>query len=114
MKRKYITKSTASGRSNKSLPVGGVTQSFQGHGSLGDYLQAIIDSLEDELMVIDRDYSIIEVNKAVLRRHGKRRKEVIGRYCHDISHGLLDRCQPPHHECPIKARLGDKQTSESN
>ena len=31
-------------------------------GSSGNYLQAFIDSLEDELVVIDRDYRIVEAN----------------------------------------------------
>ncbi len=77
--------------------------SAKGCGSSSNYLQAIIDSLEDELIVIDRDYHIIEANSAVLLRHGKRREEVIGRYCYDVSHGAPELCHPPHHECPIKA-----------
>ena len=67
----------------------------------GDYLQAVINSLEDELMVIDKDYRIIQVNEAVLTKHGKRREEVIGKYCYDVSHGLAELCRPPRHECPI-------------
>ena len=41
-------------------------------------LPAIIDSLEDELIVIDRDYHIVEANNAVLLRHEKQMQEVIG------------------------------------
>ena len=67
------------------------------------YLQAIVNSLEDELLVIDKDYRIIDCNEAVLRRHGKRREEVIGQHCYEISHGLPELCRPPHHECPIVA-----------
>ncbi len=67
-----------------------------------DYLQAIVDSLEDELIVIDKDYHIIEANQAVLRRHGKSRAEVIGTLCYEISHGLPELCHPPRDECPIR------------
>jgi PAS domain S-box-containing protein len=67
------------------------------------YVRAMIDSLEDELLVIDQDYRIIEANEAVLRRHGKKRHEVIGQYCYNVSHGLPELCHPPHHECPLKA-----------
>ena len=73
------------------------------YSSSSNYLQAIIDGLEDELLVIDRDYRIVQANEAVLRRHGKRREEVIGQYCYEISHGLAEVCRPPYHECPIKA-----------
>ena len=67
-----------------------------------DYLQSIIDGLEDELMVIDRDYRIIQANEAVLTKHGKRRDEVIGEYCYHVSHGLPDPCRPPHHGLQLR------------
>jgi PAS domain S-box-containing protein len=70
-------------------------------GASGGYLQAVIDGLEDELLVIDRDFRIVQANQSVLTRHGKKREEVIGQYCYDISHGLSEACHPPHHECPI-------------
>lgn len=66
-----------------------------------EYLQAVIDGLEDELLVIDRDYRLVQVNQAVLKRRGKPRREVIGRHCYDVSHGLTEPCRPPRHECPI-------------
>ncbi len=72
-------------------------------GSSSIYLQAVIDSLEDELMVVDRDYRIIQANEAVLIRHNKRRQEVIGKYCYEISHGRSEVCRLPYHQCPIKA-----------
>jgi PAS domain S-box-containing protein len=72
------------------------------YGSPGDYLRAIINSLKDELMVIDRDYCIIEANEVLLSRHGKCREEVIGEYCYHISYGRHKPCRLPHHECPIK------------
>ena len=73
--------------------------------SLRKYFQATIDSLEDELMVVDRNYRIIEANDAVLRRHHKCRHEVTGQYCYEISHGLSVRCRPPQHECPVAVVL---------
>ncbi|MFQ5997628.1 MAG: PAS domain-containing protein, partial [Dehalococcoidales bacterium] len=75
----------------------------KGYPNNGEYLQAIINSLEDELMVIDRDYRVVQTNEAVLKRHGKANEEVIGRYCYGVSHGLSEHCRPPHHECPVKA-----------
>ena len=63
-------------------------------------LQAVIDSLDDELIVIDREMGITEVNAAVLRRHGTKRSEVIGRRCYEVSHGLQAPCSPPACECP--------------
>ena len=67
-----------------------------------DYLKAIVNSLEDELIVIDKDYRIIQANEAVLSRYGRHRRGVIGKYCYDIAYGQSESCQPPHHECPLK------------
>ncbi len=71
--------------------------------SSSDYLQAITNSLEDELMAIDENYHIIKANDAVLVRHGKRQQGVIGQHCYDISHDWHEPCRPPSHECPVKA-----------
>ena len=103
MKEKDFSKPVTWRGSRASSIVNQAGNSVKGCGSSNDYLQAIIDSLEDELMVIDRDYHIIEANNAVLLRHGKQKKEVIGKYCYNISHGAPEVCHPPHHECPIKA-----------
>jgi PAS domain S-box-containing protein len=65
------------------------------------YLQAALDNLEDELLVIDRNNRIIEVNEAVVKAQGKRREEIIGQLCYEVSHGSTELCHPPHHECPI-------------
>jgi len=77
------------------------------------YLQAVIDGLEDELLVIDRDYRLVQVNEAVLERHGKTRAHVIGKYCYDVSRGLPELCHPPRHECPITRVWETGQTSRA-
>lgn len=64
-------------------------------------LEAIIDSLDDELMVIDRDLCVTQVNEAVLRRHRIKRSEAMGQPCYWVSHGLSEPCRPPACECPV-------------
>ncbi len=66
-----------------------------------NYLQAAFDNLEDELLVIDKNNRIVEANKAVLKKHGKRRQDIIGQLCYEVSHGTTELCHPPYHECPI-------------
>ena len=103
MKQKAFSRPIVRRRSKGSSKANEAGNFVKGGGSSSGLLQPITDSLENELMVIDRDYRIIEANNAVLLRHGKRREEVIGRYCYDISHGVFERCHPPHHRCPIEA-----------
>jgi PAS domain S-box-containing protein len=67
------------------------------------FLKTVIDSLEDELVVIDRDYRIIQANEAVLSRHGRRRAGVIGKFCYEITHGRSELCHAPRDECPVHA-----------
>lgn len=76
----------------KELPVAGTASA---------YLQSVIDSLVDELIVVDRDFRIVQVNEAALKRHGLSREQAIGRFCHDVSHGSVERCHEPRHACPI-------------
>jgi len=95
MKQKTFSKPIARRGSKDSSGTDGVIEPMQSCGSSSIYLQAVIDSLEDELMVIDRDYHIIEANEAVLLRHGKRREEVIGKHCYEISHDSPEPCPNP-------------------
>ena len=101
MKQKDFSKPIV-GKGNKGFSAGDrVSKSVRGRGNFSSYLQPIINSLEDELIVIDRDYRIVEVNEAVLLKNGKHRQEVIGKHCYEVSHGRRKPCRPPRHECPI-------------
>lgn len=102
MKQNTLAKTTSRSGDKSLSTAKEVNESVLGYGSSSDYLPVIINSLEDELMVIDRDYHIIEANEAVLLRHDKRRQEVIGKYCFNISHGQRKPCRLPHHECPLR------------
>ena len=96
VKEKVFSKPTVRRGSKVSSTADEAIESTQGCESPSNYLQAIIDSLEDELMVIGQDYRVVQANETVLIRHGKRREEVIGKYCYNISHGLTEVCRPPY------------------
>ncbi len=102
MKRKALVKSVENRGKGRSI-ANEVSDSQNDCETPGDYLQAVIDSLEDELMVVDKNYRIVQANEAVLLRHGKRKQEVIGKYCYDISYGRSQPCpSSAAHECPIQ------------
>ena len=103
MKQKVGPKSTSTSRSIDLPTTNEPRESLEILGSSKRYLHAIIDSLEDELLVVTKDYRIIQANDAVLRNHGKQRQEVIGKYCYEVSHDLARRCKLPLHECPVRA-----------
>lgn len=53
-------------------------------------------------MVIDLDYRIIEVNRALLEMTGLKREDVVGKHCYEVSHHLEKPCALPDHPCPLK------------
>ena len=63
-----------------------------------DHLQTVIDSLSDELLVIDHNYRVTRVNAAVQRRLAG--KSIDGSSCYELTHANRP-CQSPDCECPV-------------
>ena len=72
------------------------------NGNSAGYLRVIMDNLQDELLVVDRDFRVTETNAALLARRGKTRDEVIGHNCHDITGDGTGVCPIPEDECPVR------------
>jgi two-component system, NtrC family, sensor kinase len=66
------------------------------------FLETIVNGIADHMMVIDLDYKIIEVNRALLEMVGLKRSAVVGRRCYEVSHHLKAPCTIPDHPCPLK------------
>ena len=66
------------------------------------FLETIVNGIQDHMMVIDLNYRIIEVNRALLQMVGLRREEVVGKHCYEVSHHLKHPCSDPDHPCPLK------------
>jgi PAS domain S-box-containing protein len=66
------------------------------------FLETIIDGIEDHMMVIDLDYRIVEVNRALLKMVGLAREDVVGKHCYEVSHHLQEPCSSPDHPCPLQ------------
>ena len=69
------------------------------------FLETIIDGIEDQMMVIDLDYRIVEANRALLEMVGLSRDQVVGKHCYEVSHHLEKPCSIPDHPCPLKDTL---------
>ena len=67
-----------------------------------DYLETLLGSLHDQVLVIDRDYRVSDVNTAFLRQMGYSREEVIGRHCYEVTHGRSEPCAGDGHPCPAQ------------
>jgi signal transduction histidine kinase/HAMP domain-containing protein len=67
-----------------------------------DYLVTLFDSLEDELMVVDKDFRVIEVNRSYLRKRADGRSPV-GEPCYLVAGSAKGLCDPQHAGCPARA-----------
>jgi len=61
----------------------------------------MVDGMQDQVMVIDRDHCVRDVNSAFLRQMGYTRTEVIGRQCYEVVHGLSEPCPGLEIVCPL-------------
>jgi PAS domain S-box-containing protein len=48
-------------------------------------LQAVLDAIDDEIVVLDRDQRVVAGNKAFQDAVGRTQPEIEGRFCHDVS-----------------------------
>ncbi len=54
------------------------------HGSLQDYHNIILDSIEEGVFTVDLDWSVTSFNKAAERITGVPREKAVGRFCSEI------------------------------
>ncbi|MCD6161934.1 MAG: PAS domain S-box protein [candidate division Zixibacteria bacterium] len=67
------------------------------------------NSLEDIMIIIDKDYNIENINDSGLKILGKSRKEVIGKKCYNIVHNI----ESPADYCPFKKTLKTKAIEQT-
>ncbi|MFQ5543380.1 MAG: PAS domain-containing sensor histidine kinase, partial [Nitrospiria bacterium] len=68
-----------------------------------DYLEHVINGIDDEIVVVDRDYKIVTANDAYLNKCGGSRENIIGRGCFTIVQDSEISCdQDLLRRCPAK------------
>ncbi|RJR41737.1 MAG: PAS domain S-box protein [Deltaproteobacteria bacterium] len=75
------------------------------------FLETIVNGIQDHMMVIGLDYRIIEVNRALLQMVGRKREEVVGKFCYEVTHHLKHPCADPEHPCPLKDAVATGKAS---
>jgi len=63
-------------------------------------LQSLVDSHDRPFVVIDRNYTILAVNKAYEQAYGMARTWAVGKLCHEVSHGSTVPCHQNGEDCP--------------
>lgn len=67
---------------------------------------ATVDTMPDFVAVIDNDYRLQRVNFALARFAGAHPRELVGRKCHEVLHGL----DHPWPDCPHELAMRSKQS----
>jgi PAS domain S-box-containing protein len=65
------------------------------------YYRSLLFNLHEDILVIDRDYRITDINNTALQTLGLTHAEVVGRKCHEISHGLDSPCHEHGEQCAL-------------
>jgi len=68
--------------------------------------KAILNELiQEDVLVIDYNYRIVDINEGLLKKLGLKRENVIGRPCYEITHHQNQPCSGEHHPCPLVQTL---------
>lgn len=65
------------------------------------FVKNILDTVDEGFIVLDKDFCILNANKAYCRAVGDKRKDVVGRHCYELSHRISAPCYGAGEECPV-------------
>jgi PAS domain S-box-containing protein len=66
------------------------------------YFKSLLHSMHEDIIVIDRDYNIIDINNSAIKRAGQDLNQIIGKKCHKITHNSDVPCCDNGAECALK------------
>jgi PAS domain S-box-containing protein len=73
-------------------------------------LQSVVDTHEQPFVIIDRNFTIVAVNRAYERAYGSTRDKMVGQHCYQVSHQNDRPCSELGEDCPYHTVY---QTGES-
>lgn len=65
-----------------------------------DFLETVMDSIEDEIAIINKDMKVIKANKAALKKYSENPEEIHNKPCHSVFHRRGERCEVD--DCPAR------------
>ena len=77
------------------------------------YNVLINEFIQEDVLVINYDYRIVDVNNCLLKRLGLKREEVIGKYCYEITHRQNTPCSGEKHPCPLIQTMETQKPSQT-
>ncbi len=65
------------------------------------YYRSLLRYMHESIVVIDKNYQIVDANTSYLTLHGRSREETVGHCCHEISHGFNEPCHKYGENCKL-------------
>jgi two-component system NtrC family sensor kinase len=76
--------------------------------------EAVINAFfHEDVMLIGRDYSILDINDTLVKKMGLTRASALGMHCYEISHDRDKPCDGKEHPCPLMECLGTGKASQA-
>jgi two-component system, NtrC family, sensor kinase len=72
-------------------------------------METILNGIQDFILVINPDMSIVEANESFLQKMGYSRSEVIGRKCYEVYHRNEQLCQLANNACPLNKVIREQR-----
>jgi PAS domain S-box-containing protein len=77
-----------------------------------EFAETVLNGITDAIAILNAEtFEIIEANAGFLKDLGLPRDQVIGRSCHELTHGLDQPCRGPDHICPVTLTWGTGRSS---
>ena len=80
---------------------GGDARRFSEIGLASSFASAMLEASPDAVMVIDRNYRIIQCKNVEKITMGKGTENIVGRYCFEVIHGDSRPCSDPDRPCAL-------------
>jgi two-component system NtrC family sensor kinase len=72
-------------------------------------IETIIDGIQDFILVMTPDMTVVEANQAFVNKMGYTRETVVGRKCYEIYHKIEQPCDSDEIDCPLQDVIRNKR-----
>lgn len=77
------------------------------------FASALLEASPDGVLVLDRNYRIINCNNSPIITRGRSRENLLNKYCFEVIHGLLSPCTAGDRICPTQETLRTRRPSRA-
>jgi len=82
-----------------------------------ELIESIVDSvfhsMRDGVLIMQPDFKIVDANQAFLQSMGLNKEDVIGKFCHEVTHRSPHPCSGEGFQCPLRESLETGATSHA-